>query len=103
MSFLAKAEVVVDHKRRQFQVQAVMDVNLNRQQLEQVLEDVPDENIEILGDVVINFENFMNAMSSVNRFLYLGYTPVGKGTKDNEVRLVALERMRLGDRASKME
>jgi len=103
MSFLAKTEVVVDHKRRQFQVQAVMDVNLNRQQITQVLHDVPDENITILGDVVINFENFMNAVANVNRFLYLGYTPVGRGTRDEDIRLVAVERTRLGDRVSTME
>ena len=103
MSFLAKTEVVVDHKNRQFQVQAIMDVNLNREQIKKVLDEVPDENISILGDVVINFENFMNAVSNVNRFLFLGYTPVGRGTKDNEVRLVAVERMKLGDRISKLE
>ena len=103
MSFLAKTEVVVDHKNRQFQVQAIMDVNLNREQIKKVLDEVPDENITILGDVVINFENFMNAISNVNRFLFLGYTPVGRGTKDNEVRLVAVERMSLGDRISKLE
>ena len=103
MSFLAKTEVVVDHKNRQFQVQAIMDVNLNREQIKKVLDEVPDENITILGDVVINFENFMNAISNVNRFLFLGYTPVGRGTKDNEVRLVAVERMKLGDRISKLE
>ena len=103
MSFLAKTEVVVDHKNRQFQVQAIMDVNLNREQIKKVLDEVPDENISLLGDVVINFENFMNAVSNVNRFLFLGYTPVGRGTKDNEVRLVAVERMSLGDRISKLE
>ena len=103
MSFLAKTEVVVDHKNRQFQVQAIMDVNLNREQIKKVLDEVPDENISLLGDVVINFENFMNAVSNVNRFLFLGYTPVGRGTKDNEVRLVAVERMKLGDRISKLE
>jgi len=103
MSFLAKTEVVVDHKNRQFQVQAIMDVNLNREQIKKVLDEVPDENISLLGDVVINFENFMNAISNVNRFLFLGYTPVGRGTKDNEVRLVAVERMKLGDRISKLE
>jgi len=104
MSWLAKTEVVVDHERRQFQVQAIMDMNINRDKLIKALEENPDDkNIEILGDVVINFENFLNAMSNVNRFLFLGYTPVGRGTKDNEVRLVAVERMRLGDRASTME
>jgi hypothetical protein len=100
MSFLAKTEVVVDHKRRQFQVQAVMDVNISREQIEKILEEVDDRNITILGDVVINFENFMNAINDVNRLLFIGYTPVGRGTKDSEIRLVAVERIRLGDRIS---
>ena len=103
MSFLAKTEVVVDHKKRQFQVQAVMDVNINREKMTQILDQCDDKNIMILGDVVINFENFMNAVANVNRFLYNGYIPVGRGTRDENVRLLAVERMQLGDRKSSME
>ena len=100
MSWLAKTEVVVDHSKRHFQVQAIMDVNLSRKKIVSVLEEVPDENITIMGDVVINFENFTNSMNNIGRLLFLGYKPVGRGTHDSNIRLVAKERMRLGDRNS---
>ena len=104
MSLLVKQEVVVDHVHRVFQVQVLVDYNLSCEDLERYLEDYPDEKVfPVLGDAVVKFDDFIKSIEVMNRFLSMGYRPVGRGTREPNKRLTALERMKLGDKDRSME